>query len=240
MPEAASPSREVNGRRDRPYLTLLTGLLILIGPGCAGTGELTRTQAAELIGGSQAFSVPVSLPLKTEMGWNLRPLSADEPEAGAQARAAETYYQSHHQMDALRRLGLMDVRATVRERLGENYGVWSFNVEPFLMEKGKELVAGGREDHGTVSVLLARRELVEVTGITKAGDRTAQAEYTWKEVPTAAGRAFSPTTPEHESLPAALRQALIRRKQIKDFDKIRRGRAVFQRYDDGWRLLSAQ
>jgi hypothetical protein len=130
--------------------------------------------------------------------------------------------------------------ATVRERPGENYGVWSFDVEPLLTEKGIELASGGREDQSVPSVRLAQRELVEVTGITKAGDQTAQAEYTWKEEPTAAGLAFSPGSPEHEGLPPALRQALRERNQTKDFDKVRRGRAVFQLYDDGWRLLSAQ
>jgi hypothetical protein len=192
-----------------------------------------------MIGGSQAFSAPVSLPLKKETGWNLRPQSADESETDAQARAAEAYYQAYPQMDVLRRLGLMYVRATVRERPGVNYGVWAFDVEPFLTEKGKELATDGREDQGPPSVILARRELVEVTGITKTG-QTSQAEYTWKEVPTAAGRAFSPGSPEHESLPPPLRQALRDRNQTKDFDKVRRGRAVFQLYDDGWHLLSAQ
>lgn len=240
MPEAASRSREVNGRRFRPYLTLLAGLLFLIAPGCADTGELTRTRAAELISSSQSFSASVSLPLKKETGWNLRRLAADESEAEAQARAAETYYQAYPQMDALRCLGLMDVRATVREGPGENYGVWSFDVAPFLTEKGKELASGGREDQGAPSARLARRELVQVTGITKAGDRTAQAEYTWRETPTAAGHAFVTGSPEHESLPPALRQSLRERNQTKDFNKLRRGRAVFQLYDDGWRLLSAQ
>jgi len=240
MREAAPRSREVNGRRSRPCLALLAGLLFLIAQGCAGTDELTRDRAAEMIGGSKAFSAPISLPLKKETGWNLRPLSDNESEAEAQARAAETYYQAYPQMDALRRLGLMSVRATARERPGENYGVWSFDVEPFLTEKGKELAAGGLGDQGTQSVFLARRELVEVMGITKASDRRAQAEYTWNEVPTAAGRAFVFGSPEYESLPNTLRQALGERNQTKDFDKVRRGRAVFQLYDDGWRLLSAQ
>lgn len=240
MAEAPSRPREVNGRRGRPCLTLLAGLLLLIAPGCAGTSELTRGRAEGLVGGSQAFGTPVPLPLKRETGWNLRPMSAGEPEAEAQARAAETYYQAYPQMDALRRLGLMDVRVTVRERPGENHGVWAFDVEPFLTEKGKDLASGAQEEQSVPSIRLARRELVEVTGITTAGDRTAQAEYTWKEMPTAAGRAFVPGSPEHEGLPAALRQSLRERNQTKDFDKVRHGRAVFQLYDDGWRLLSAQ
>lgn len=237
MPEAASRPRSVNGRLDRPCLTLLTGLLLLTSQGCAGTSELTRARAAQMIAGSQAFSSPDSLPLKKETDWNLRPLSADETEAEAQARAAETYYQAYPQMDALRRLGLMDVRVTIRERPAENYGVWSFDVEPVLTQKGEELAF---DDQGAPSVRLANRELVEVTGITKTGGQTAQAEYTWKEAPTAAGRAFVPGSPEYESLPATLRQALGGRNQTKDFDKVRRGRAVFYLYDDGWRLLSAQ
>jgi hypothetical protein len=227
-------------RCDRLCFTLLGFFLSLSIVGCAGTRELTRSKAAEMISGSQAFSAPVSLPLKRETGWNLRPLSAYEPEAEAQARAAETYYQAHPQMDVFRRLGLIDVRSTTREKPGENYGVWSFNVEPFLTHKGMELAFDGRGDQVALSVRLAQRELVEVTGISKVGDRTAQAEYTWKEVPTAAGRAFTPGSPEYESLPAPLRQALDGRNQIKDFNKVRRGRAVFQLYDDGWRLQSAQ
>ena len=134
----------------------------------------------------------------------------------------------------------MDVRVTTRGRPAENYGVWSFDVEPFLTQKGEELASDRREDRDGPSVRLADRELVEVTGITKAGNQTAQAEYTWKESPTAAGRAFAPGSSEYEGLPATLRQALGERNQTEDFDKLRRGRAVFRLYDDGWRLLSAQ
>jgi hypothetical protein len=240
MPGAASRSREVNRRCGRSCLTLLAGLILLTAPGCAGTGELTRDRAAQMIGSSQAFSAPDTLPLEKETGWGLKPLSADEAETEARARAAETYYQAYPQMDVLRRLGLMDVRLVTRKGPGENYGVWSFDVEPFLTQKGEGLASSGREDQGTPSVRLADRELVEVTGITKAGDQTAQAEYTWKEAPTAAGRAFVPGSLEYESLPAALQQALRERNNTKDFDKVRRGRAVFRLYDDGWRLLSAQ
>jgi hypothetical protein len=240
MTEAASRQRDTDGRRGRSCLTFLLGLLFLINPSCAGEGELTRARAAQIIAGSQAFSAPDSLPLKKETGWNLRPLSPDETEADAQARAAETYYQAYPQMDVLRRLGLMDVRITTRGRPAESYGVWSFDIAPSQTQKGEGLVSGGREDQGAPSVRLADRELVEVIGITKTGNQTAQAEYTWKEAPTTAGRAFAPGSTEYESLPATLRQSLSERNQTKDFDKVRRGWAVFRLYDDGWRLLSAQ
>jgi hypothetical protein len=240
MPGAAIWSQGANRRRGRPCLTLVVDLLLLTSPDCGGTSELTRARAAQMIGGSQAFSAPNSLPLKKETDWNLKPLSTDETETEARARAAETYYQAYPQMDVLRRLGLMDVRVTINKSPAENYGVWSFDVEPFLTQKGAELASGGREDQGAPSVCLAGRELVEVTGIAKTGNQTAQAEYTWKESPTAAGRAFVPGNPEYQGLPDTLRQSLVGRNQTKDFDKMRRSRAVFQLYDDGWRLLSAQ
>jgi hypothetical protein len=114
MRKAASRVWDVNGRSGRPYLTLLLGLLLLIATGCAGSGELTRAQPAELIGDFQAFQVPVSLPLNKETDWNLRPRTADEPETEAQARAAEAYYQAYPRMGVLRQLGLMDVRVAIR------------------------------------------------------------------------------------------------------------------------------
>lgn len=88
----------------------------------------------------------------------------------------------------------MDVQVTTRERPSENDGVWTFDVVPFLMEKGTELTSGGREDQGAPSVILARRKLIEATGVTKASERTAQAEYSGRRCrqPPAAPSTGSP------------------------------------------------
>lgn len=241
MSEAASQAREADRRRGGPCLTLLAVFLSLAAVGCAGTRELTRPRAAEMIRESEDFRVPVSLPLKREVDWIVRAQSEGEAESEARARAVEKYYQVHSQMDVLRQLGLMDVRATLRRRPETDYLTWVFDVEPLLTEKGARAAAGGgREGRGGPAVAIAARELIEVTGITGAGGADARAEYRWREVPTEAGRAFVPGSPEHQALPALLRQTLAGRNQTKDFSQVRRGTAVFRLYDDGWRLLSAQ
>jgi hypothetical protein len=143
-------------------------------------------------------------------------------------------------MDVLRQSGIIEVRAVARKRPEENYGVWSFYVEPVLTEKGKTFVSGERGARDAFVVPLAHRELLEVTGITKTGDVIAKAQYMWREVPTEVGRAFVPGTPEYQGLPASLRQTLAQRNQTKEYGKNKRGTTVFHLYDDGWRLGASQ
>jgi hypothetical protein len=143
-------------------------------------------------------------------------------------------------MDVLRQVGMVDVRPALRKSPVENHGVWSFDVEPFLTERGEKTAAAGQVEQAGQSIVLAHRELVEVTGITKSGDVVAQAQYTWREAPTEAGQAFVPGTPEYERLPASLRQVLEQRHQTKDYGKTKRGTAVFQLFDDGWRLTAVR
>ncbi|HWS86433.1 MAG TPA: hypothetical protein VN282_05700 [Pyrinomonadaceae bacterium] len=241
MSEPASHARKVNKQRGRPSLTTLALLLSVAAAGCAGTRELTRIRAAEMISDSEDFRRPVSLPLKREVDWIVRAQSEGETEAEAEARAVEKYYQVHSQMDVLRRLGLMGVRATVRRRPETDYLTWVFDVEPLLTEKGARVAGGGgREGRGGPAVAIAAKEFIEVAGITEAGGAEARVEYRWREVPTEAGRAFVPGSPEYQALPAPLRQTLAGRNQTKDFSQVKRGAAVFRLYDDGWRILAAQ
>lgn len=230
-PENKLPSRAFGIR------VLVPAFMIFFTASCAGSRELTRERAAEMIANSGDFRAHVALPLKKEVDLIMR-AEAEESESEARARAVETYYQANPQMDVLRQLGLTNVRAVLRKRPEENYGTWPFDIEPFLTEKGEKTTAGEQDDRSAPSVPLARREFVKVTGITKAGDVLARVQYAWRESPTEAGRAFVPGNPEYERLPASLRQALEQRNQTKDYGKTKRGTAVFQLFDDGWRLLA--
>jgi hypothetical protein len=238
---SCSPGNNIKPSSHKARIRVLVpAALIFLAASCAGSRELTRRRAAEMIGSSTDFRAPVSLPLKKETDLLLRPESDGETESQARSRATETYFQANPQMDVLRQIGLVDVRAPLRKTPGENHGVWSFDVEPFLTERGEKTAAAGQVEQARQSLALARREIVEVTGITKSGDAIAQAQYTWREVPTEAGQAFVPGTPEYERLPASLRQALEQRHQTKDYGKTKRGTAVFQLFDDGWRLTAAR
>ena len=73
------------------------------------------------------------------------------------------------------------------------------------------------EGAGGWDVVLARRELLDVTGIqAESNATTAWADFTWRLVPTAGGAALSQATPPL------------------------RGRALFERHDDGWRLARVE
>lgn len=240
MPEAASRARAGKRHCGRPRLTLPLMLLLAFTTGCTNSRELTRDRAAEMIRDSESFRAPITLALKREMDWNVRAQSESESEADARVRAVETYYQVYSEMDVLRQLGLIDLRLVPRRRPEPGYPTWTFSVDPLLTEKGRGAADSGQGVQDKASVRLAEREFVEVTGITKAGGDTARIEYVWKEVPTEAGRAFVPSSPEYQSLPAPLRQALAGRNQTKDFSKVNRATAVFRLYDNGWRLLAAQ
>ena len=86
------------------------------------------------------------------------------------------------------------------------------------------LTAKGAAEHwpehtergGGWDIVLARRELVEVTGIVTESD-LARAEFTWRYVPTAGGAALGPPLLGNSSP--------------------QRASATFQRATDGWRLL---
>jgi hypothetical protein len=75
---------------------------------------------------------------------------------------------------------------------------------------------------GTVySIVLARRKLNEVTGITTdSGGKESEAEFSWEWAPTGAdAKMFA------DRMPAA---------------GVQKGRAAFQLYDDGWRITQIE
>jgi hypothetical protein len=193
-----------------------------------------------MLASSKDFSAPISLPLRKEIDWRLRAESDDKSEVEAQSRAVESYYEINSRMAVLNQLGFVDLRVTLKRRPDENYRSWSFDIEPFLTEKGEGLRLNGQEDQGKPAIPLAHKELIAVTGITKSREVLAQVRYTFREVPTEAGRAFVPGSPEYQGLAAPVRQALSRRNQTMAFGETKLGTAIFQLYDDGWRLTTAQ
>src|SRR5947209_4815031 len=107
MPESASRAQAYDRYGGKSYVTLLTTLLLVSAAGCTNTRELTRNQVAGMLRNSEAFRMSITLALKKEVDWNVRPLSDAEPESAAMNRAAEDYYQAYPQMDVFRRLGSM-------------------------------------------------------------------------------------------------------------------------------------
>jgi hypothetical protein len=244
-------------------------VLIVLSTGCADSKELTRSRAAALINDAKEFKKPAAIVLRNDYGGaTVSAQSEDEQEAAAQPRAIEAFLGDHPALAVLKHLGIIEVTAqvtqkpkvikapeirverpngnTARSPLGrDSLAPWKFAIRVNLTEKGKQ-VAGSDER----SIPLYTKRLEEVTGIVKTQNGGAQAEFTWRAMPTAVGEAFDPTSEAYKNLPPELQQGLkkpiglLQRTPLADTSEIntgiRKGTAYFQRYDEGWRLLSIQ
>lgn len=239
------------GERYLGLLLITFCIFIGLAMGCSGgPGDLTRDSARRLIEESERFKAPIVVTLKDQKELPLRPDSHDEMEQEARARVIAMHLSSNPALAVLRHLGYAEVRATlVRHARVPDRALpepWVFNLEPTLTDKGREAAKSqGLTDDKTVP--LARREVVEVTGVRKEGIR-GEAEFTWKAVPTEAGKAFDPMSDTFKSLPPELREALTKSRGIGPFARgatigladLHRTSAVFQKYDDGWRLTGVR
>ena len=97
------------------------------------------------------------------------------------------------------------------------------------------------------SIPTAKKELIEVTGIMKQGETNAMVDYTYKWNANEFGKYFDPGTTEFKSLPEELREGLEgkpsrngggnRKNLLAGWNSVQQGRAMFQKFDDGWRLV---
>src|ERR1700741_1132482 len=101
--------------------------------------------------------------------------------------------------------------------------VYSIGPAAEKVEKEWGRVPGDQESR---LIPIASRKLIAVTGVTVDND-TAQAEFTWSYVWTAIGEQMADTGQNSAAQPRARY----------DNDKVHEGKAVFRRYDDGWRVL---
>jgi len=213
---------------------------------CSGPKELTRTGAADLIRSSEDFHAPITITLPGKREWPTGARSADEPEAEARARAVDSYARTSAELAAFRHLGLIDFNARLIEGPSPTHAWWRFELEPVLTEKGDRATANGASGMRQTEIAVARRELVEVTGITTQKAGTAQVEFTWKQVTTFAGEAFDPSSETYRSLPEWLRQKIsgppggFGRSAERRYGDVRKGKALLQLYDDGWRVQLVQ
>jgi hypothetical protein len=226
-------------------------ILMLIAPACGNSQDLNRSNAKRLIEGFDKFKASISVELKDENERHVQPQSADETEQDATARAIEMYLSDNRQVAVLRQLGYVEVKATVLKRAEvKGSGVfasirpWIFKIEPSLTEKGK---AATKSQSGSneKTVVLARREVIEVTGIRKA-EAQAVADFTWKTVPTEAGKVFDSTSEAFKNLLPEMQEALRESRGVGpfgragtiDWGQTYKATANFQKYDDGWRVVS--
>lgn len=245
MTEIASRARTGRSFHCRIPLVVLAGFFVITAStSCSGSRELTRSRADNLVRESGDFRRPITIPVTGKREQPTQARSLNESEEVARERAIDDYARAHVEIAAFRHLGLIDLRATLIEGPTTAHEWWRFSVESVLTEKGEGEAVDESEDKGRKGIIISRREMIEVTGVTAPKEGAAQAEFTWKDIPTPAGEAFDPASDAYRGLPDWLRQGIagppagLGRSLERRYDSVRKGKALFQLYDDGWRVQS--
>lgn len=169
------------------------GCLLLIG--CSPRDFLSRRLATDLIAGSDGFRAPQAFQLHTGVVSNEEALSRE-------------YLVLQHR-------GWISA-AKANCPAGMNPApCWEITLTPSGVDTFQGLIPPGEAQKQSFSLLVARRELVSVTGISKQGN-VADIEFIWKWVPlNEVGAALYPGNLRYRSM------------------------VSFREFDDGWRLARA-
>jgi hypothetical protein len=180
---------------NKAKILLGAGLLCLIvsGPGCSPRDFLTRRLAADLISSSAMFKAPQMFWLRT----------------GA---VSNKDFSSPDSMVLQRRGWIIGTEQPCPAEVGPP-PCWDVVLSPLGVDTVRPLISNALPDNGPIGLQVARRELLNISGISKAGN-FADVEFTWRWV------SLNPVG-------AALYDSGVHY----------RSTVGFRGYDDGWRLV---
>jgi hypothetical protein len=176
----------------KPHILALSIASLLLAS-CSPRDFLTRRLAADLIAGSEVFRTQQLFQLHTGLVANKDYLSSDY-----------LVLQHHGWISA--------TNAPCPPALAPP-PCWDVVLTPSGVDTIQSLIAPGDAEKQSFPIPAARRELVEITGISKQG-YIADVEFTWRWIPL-------------NEVGAALYSGEVRY----------RSTALFRDYDDGWRLV---
>lgn len=230
--------------------------LMLMLAGCSSK-ELSRATAEKLISEANDFKSPFQIEYtQGDIKYNeglLTVISDTETKEEATQRRIKKYMELNPQVAVLYHYGLVEPKVTSLDerapgKVFQNNPVfWRFSERYVGTEKADKYWQQTGFQSTRETLPLAQREFVEVTGITNQGETQATVEFKWRWKPNEIGRALDSSTGEFKSLPVELQQLLTGEKIPEgemqsrdwrmDWKAEKQGRALFQKYDDGWRLI---
>lgn len=174
--------------------TLLLALLACLTIGCSPRDFLTRRLAADLISASETFKAPQTFWLTTGI-------------------VSNKDFNSPDSMVLQRRGWIIGTQQKCPAEV-EPPPCWDVVLSPLGVDTIRPLIASGSSSNGQIGIQIVRRELVAVTGISKAGN-LADVEFTWHWF------SLNPVG-------AALYDSGVRY----------RSTVGFRGFDDGWRVIN--
>ena len=148
----------------RTAKTSLLAVLVCLSLGCSPRDFLSRRLAADLISDSDTFKEPQFFWLRTGIVSN-KDFSAPDS------------------MVLQRRGWIIGSEQKKCPQGVEPPPCWDVLLTPLGVETVRPLISSVASDNGPIEIQVARRELVAVTGISKAGN-FADVEFTWRLVPS--------------------------------------------------------
>jgi hypothetical protein len=227
---------------------LIAGLVL-----ACSSGDLSRAQAQKMIAESTDFRQPFvieyiqgNIPLSKGKGLVVAKSAAESESEAIKSRIA-SHYAANPQMAVVDYFGLIDARLKrtndVPDPVTAATSNWYFDERYSITEKARKMWEDAKLPVNETAVPVAFREFIEVSGLTKQGDNTIIADFSFKWSPNEVGKSLDSSTDEFKKLPDKIRQDLIApgglttRNQTMSFGT-RQGKATFQRFDDGWRLAA--
>ena len=180
-------------------LTKISLLLVCLGlsVACSPRDFLTRRLAADLITASDAFKAP-------QMFWITTGIVSNKD------------FNSPESMVLQRRGWIIGTEEKKCPEGVEPAPCWDVVLSPLGVDTIRPLISSGSSNTGPIAIQAARRELVAITGISKAGN-FADAEFTWHWIPL-------------NQIGSALYDGGVHY----------RSTVGFRAYDDGWRMASGE
>ena len=213
--------------------------------------EFTRARAQALILESSEFKQPGTIALVTEHENVNKPFAVSKKSGAetveeAQQRSLALFLEYFPQIAVANHLGLVGIEQIfVREQKGDNFvpSSWSFTIKVRANERGKSLWKEFGLPPNDNFIPLTKKQFGAVTGITKLAENQAKADFNWKWIPNETGKALQENTAEFKALPAEIQNSLLGKSannyqpRTEDWSSDRNVGGLFQRYDDGWRLI---
>ena len=217
--------------------------------------ELTRSQAQTMITSNQEFKNIKTLDyinrtLREDKKGTSVAKSPDEPEAAIIQGRIGDYFVEEPRVGIANHLGLVKPQLKkINEKpkiLGSltPSGFWYFEENYTLTDKGKTYWSDYDLPAQETVIPTAKKEFINVTGITNTGPTEAGVEFTYRWMPNRLGKSLDPSTEEFKSLPENLKTNLTSvypyrvSPFVVDWGGERSGSARFQKFDDGWRLTN--
>lgn len=237
----------------RTIISITLFLILIVGTGastaCEGQ-DLSRAKAESLIKESNEFKTlgTLSLANPTEKEpFGLNKAGESEKMEDAKLRNLQLFLTYYPKIAVANHLGLVTIeQQLVKEERAVGVQIpaqWFFAVKVQANEQGKAMWKEYSLPPVEDSIPLARKEFLTVKNITSLAETQRMAEFSWKWNVNKIGLAFQENTEEFRTLPVDIQKGLLgqtegnRQRQTEDWSGERTGKALFQKYDDGWKLV---